>query len=77
MKVICINNKPINGFKNKNLSHLTEGETYIVTKKYLTASGRYNYHLQEVNYFYSQVRFIPCSDIDEKELVNQKEEVEI
>lgn len=76
MKVICIDSKD-NGYGDCN--ELVEGNEYIVTDSWI---GRYSqnpyYSLLGFNCIrgergYQQYRFIPLSEIDELELVNEKE----
>jgi hypothetical protein len=77
MKMICINNKPLPTTPDEYLSDLNlikEGDTYIVTWV-LPSDG---YLLKDVNCNnpagFNPTRFVEISDIDELELVNQKEE---
>ena len=69
MKVICIDS-----YGNKN-SIVEIGETYNVIGEVNLYSIEW-YELQEhPKWFYQKRQFIPCSDIDETQLVNEKEEV--
>lgn len=75
MKVICINNKTINGFNlaNRGIELLVEGETYTVTSVVPTSNGYGKYYLKEVKApngdGFSSLRFAPLSSIDETEFV--------
>ncbi len=74
MRVICIDNKPRNdSFDKESLSRLNEGDIYTVIGK----PHPVGIFLKEVSTlnpsgFYVG-RFIPCGEIDELELVKERE----
>ena len=80
MKVICIDDKKHSDSKNYAYL-LKEGETYTVEGEVLAYDAFGNetvaYKLTEFGwpYAFNKTRFIPLSDIDERELVNEKEDV--
>ena len=71
MKVICIDSKPRH---YDEPTGLTEGMLYTVIRITEKRFGQYGYVLKEIDAGYpgafEESRFIPCSDIDETELVN-------
>ena len=73
MRVMCINNKPINGYNltNNELHKIKEGKCYTVTKFTMTPNGYGKYDLLGVDHDngFSTLRFIPLSDIDETEFI--------
>lgn len=76
IRMICINNKTINNIPNKDLVYLKEGETYegFIVEKEFFRDGivRDAFYISPLIGFAIE-RFIPCSDIDETELINEKE----
>ncbi len=77
MRVVCINNKPIYGFNltNIGLEKIEEGKTYEVTNFEMTPNGFGKYDLKGIinKDGYSVLRFIPVSDIDETELIRERQ----
>ena len=81
MKVICVNNGNIKTSRNEMVSapELVEGKTYTVEQCEFTLSA---YHVLEMPFdpsdgypvIYSKSRFIPCSTIDEMELLEQRQD---
>ena len=76
MRLICINNGPIYNYLLKrafSVPELIEGEVYTVKKESNTW-----YELIEISpkntsfYGFRKERFVPTSDLDEMELVNEK-----
>lgn len=69
MRVICID--------NASAEELTEGDVYTVIGENPSGAG---YYLEEVEptggyWGFRKYRFVPCSEIDETELVELKEAV--
>lgn len=82
MRVICIDNKPIEGAYNTDLHLLEVGKVYndvIVCDEAEDPMGNnvVCYIIPELGLDdgWDMKRFLPCSDIDETEVVNHKEEV--
>lgn len=83
MRVLCIDNKArSNSFHPELLQLIKEGECYEVydSQPGMGTDGNIGvvYYLVGINkrpYGINSDRFVPCSDIDETELVNTKEEV--
>lgn len=73
MKVLCINNQEIFGLITKK-GFLKEGEVYTVIETCISSlTGNKYYWLDELPIDreflgYAAVRFVPCSEIDEKEM---------
>jgi len=78
MKVICIDDKPHSN-SNKWIQLLKEGETYHVRKEVIADGADGNeqvaYDLVEFGfpYAFGKNRFIPLSNIDEMELLEQRQ----
>lgn len=74
MKVICIDNKIIKGAGNKYIYLLIEGCIYTVASSKYDCDNDYSYKLKELPAYilWNARRFIPLSEIDEMELVNEK-----
>jgi len=69
MRVICVD------ASGNEHSIVKEGETYNTIRE-VDIYGMRWYELEEhPKWFYQKRQFIPCSEIDELELVNEKEEV--
>lgn len=80
MKVLCINNKFLDKACNRNeyLSQLKEFEEYTVTQFTPDFFDGF-YHLLEIptppTIGFAAERFVPLSEIDEMELVNERVEL--
>lgn len=80
MKVMCINTSEIHGFNLTNdgylLSLIKEGKLYEVESFVPTPNGFGKYYLVGVKNHtdgFSTLRFIPLSDIDETELIKERQ----
>lgn len=81
-KVICIDNKNIGRSLNEYNKLLKEGAIYTVIGEIVGQrsdnKNEFGYVLEEFKYLYTAFikdRFIPLSEIDETEMINQKESV--
>ena len=74
MKVICINDKPVSG-KPDGRWMIKFGEVYEVVKEHETVWGIAWELSIHPNFGYWPEHFAPLSDIDETELVTEREEV--
>lgn len=77
MKVICIDNSPYGYIGHVAPECLKVGEIYTVLK----VVNNDGYLLVEVEHpspfgYWDQRRFIPCSDIDEMQLLQQRQELQ-
>ncbi len=80
MRVICIDNGPKKESCHPNsiITKLVEGNIYTVVRQLLDNGGDLSYILEEVKscgYMgaFLATRFIPVSNIDEKELIKERE----
>ena len=80
MKVLCIDGvvkglKGVTGRKAEKHEEIYEGDVYTAIDEVVAYNGEEGYILLERGPFasYRKRRFIPLSEIDETELVNQKE----
>lgn len=75
MRVVCIKEPTKESIAPGIKSRVRVGEFYEVIDQ-IEAYGDVYYELSvHPNGYYRQDYFVPCSDIDETELVNKKEEV--
>lgn len=76
MKVLCIDKSPRKTTADfLSLSKLVVGETYHVEGEDVSKHGNLVYFIHEIpinNGGFLASRFIPCSDIDEKEIAKER-----
>jgi hypothetical protein len=74
MKVLCINSRIIGSSPPGLHSILEEGEVYEVVDE-TTRYGKLFYELSaQRDHFYAAILFVPVSDIDERDLIRQRED---
>lgn len=77
IRMICINNSPKKDSSNIDLELLEEGKDYegeIVDSSDIFGNDDKGFLIPNLSFgCYCLTRFIPCSDIDETQLVNEKE----